>query len=64
MGHDNATKHTRRDAYASLFIDFDTMNVTTRWGHQTGNDAPIARPVFSKLTEPMAYEDQNRALRG
>ena len=64
MGHSKAAKHASRDTYASLFIDFDTMDVTAWRGHQTGNDAPSASPVLAKLTEPMAYEDQIRVLRG
>jgi len=64
MGHSKAAKSTSRDAYASLFIDFDTTDVNVWRCHQTGNDAPSTRPVFAKLTEPTAYEDQIRVLRG
>jgi hypothetical protein len=33
MGHSKAAKHVSCDAYASLFIDFDTMDVTTWRGY-------------------------------
>jgi hypothetical protein len=62
MGHSEAAKHASRDTYASLFIDLDTMDVTAWRGHQTGNDSPSTRPVFTKLTEPTTYEDQILAL--
>jgi hypothetical protein len=64
MGHSEAAKHASRNAYSSLFIDFDTMDVTAWRGHQAGNDAPSTRPVSAKLTEPTAYENQIRVLRG
>ena len=48
MGHGEPTRHANRDAYAYIFVDFETRYVAWRC-HSTGNDAPFTFPVFFKL---------------
>jgi len=56
MGHEEAAEHVRRDAYADFFINLDTMNIADWRRYQTGNDPPVALPVFAKLNGPATYE--------
>lgn len=62
MDHGETTNVVGRDEYPSLFIDFNAVNVAAWWLQQTGNDAPIALPIFVNLKRSAAYEDGNRAL--
>jgi len=48
MGHGEPTRHANRDAYACIFVDFETRDVAWRC-HLTGNEAPFTFPVFVKL---------------
>ena len=64
MGHREPTQYASGDAYATLLIDFDAMDVAAWRGHQAGNDAPITLPVRAKSKTPAAFEDQESAPRG